>query len=325
MVPPEAPPQPCVAIPPLLPALRGESDLDEWEDLLVKFLRVKKLEHVIKGSRRDSVPTAPAKPHTGKEHQNTGSMEVVLASKHIENKSERNDARLDSNKNTRKTERIPAISLEFLDDILEGSSGGEAGPSTTAGTQGTGKNADDETPAEVDGGTSIDAARDDELERAQVLVLLGASISPVRHWLLNQGWDANETDPARYFWSIKNAFSRNASVNSDLEINELKFISSTSFDTIRAFQDRLQYLRGRMLLIGHLSGVEGDTKMLWYATDGLKKTYPEIHARLVKDLLAKEGSPRKLTWSRLMMQLAHMHERKEKKREPCYALVRGSN
>ncbi|EJT70456.1 hypothetical protein GGTG_11479 [Gaeumannomyces tritici R3-111a-1] len=324
MVPTETPPQPCVTPSPLLPTLRGESDLDEWEDLLIKFLRAKKLEHVIKDPRRYPGPPAPEKSPTGKERRNTGATEAVLASKQIEKKPERNGARPGSSRSAKKTEAIPKISLEFLDDILGGSSGGEAGPSTTADTQDKGKNGDDEAPAEVDGDTSVDAARDGGLERAQVLVLLGASISPVRHWLLNQGWDAGETDPARYFWSIKDAFSRNASVNGDLEINELKFISSTSFDTIRAFQDRLQYLRGRMLLIGHLSGAEGDTKMLWYAIDGLKKTYPEIHARLVKDLLAKEGSPRKLTWSRLMMQLAHMHERKEKKREPYYALMRSS-
>ncbi|KLU83325.1 hypothetical protein MAPG_02389 [Magnaporthiopsis poae ATCC 64411] len=321
----EPPPQPCVIPSPLLATLRGESDLEEWEDLLIKYLRAKNLEHIIKVPRKASGPTGSAKSHLGTDKKKPGVMEVVIANKPSQSKPERNGSRPGSSDSVETMGSIPAISLEFLDNILASESGGEACPSTAANTGGTSEKAGNETPKVADRGTSINAARDGELERAQVLLLLAASVSPVRDWLLNQGWDADETDPARYFRSIKDCFSRNASVNSDLEINELKFINSASFDTIRAFQERLRYLRRRMFMIGHLSGVEGETKMLWYAIDGLKRTYPEIHARLVKDLLAKAGSPRKLTWSRLMMQLAHMHERKEKKREPYYALMRSSD
>lgn len=239
---------------PLLPALRGESGLEEWEDLLIKYLRAKKLDHTIKEPRKASGPTSSAKSHIGTDDKKPGAMEVVIASKSGGNKPERNGSKPDSGNNVEKIESIPAISLEFLDDILGSESGGDAYPSTAANTQGTSKKADNETLKVADWGTSIKAARDDELERAQVLLLLAASVSSVRDWLLNQGWDAGETDPARYFRSIKDCFSRNASVNSDLEINELKLINSASFDTIRAFQERLRYLRRRMFMTEYLSG-----------------------------------------------------------------------
>lgn len=51
-----------------------------------------------------------------------------------------------------------------------------------------------------------------------------------------------------------------------------------------------------------------EREVLWWAIEGIKAWSTTLHARLARDMMEAPGSGQRLTWPRLMQQLAFIHE-----------------
>lgn len=133
--------------------------------------------------------------------------------------------------------------------------------------------------------------------RAMVVLMITSSLSPnVKHTLDNNGWDRKEKNPYTLYTFIKRAVPRLSADAKGALIVELGSLNMTSFDSIPAFQNRVQYLKRRL---SELQVTADDQFYMWFVVNAMQSAYPDEYRFLVRDLEKEE-----LRWDTLMIKLS---------------------
>lgn len=167
------------------------------------------------------------------------------------------------------------------------------------------------TNSNVDAASDMSARQEKQrsMERSEAVLLMSQSLVGVHEWLVLHGFDASEENPARYFQAVQDVFTQLSTWTEDSTKEELMKIQPDPFKPIEAYQQRLSFLRNRYLRAGGFwSRDDREREVLWWAIEGIKAWSTTLHARLTRDMMEAPGSGQRLTWPRLMQQLAFIHE-----------------
>ncbi|KAM4064135.1 hypothetical protein HRG_012855 [Hirsutella rhossiliensis] len=134
-------------------------------------------------------------------------------------------------------------------------------------------------------------------DRAKVMLIIKGSISPVQTTLEAAGWSRfTEKDPKVLYELIQRAIPKvSADATGDL-VAEFGSISRKTFDSLMAYQTRIQYLKRRTK---ELNCGFDDKACLWFTIRGLREVYPQWYTFLERDM--NKGS---LTWENLMTEMS---------------------
>lgn len=134
------------------------------------------------------------------------------------------------------------------------------------------------------------------INRAKVMLIIKGSLTHVSKTLESAGWNRfEEKNPKKLYDLIQSAIPRvSADAAGDL-VAEFGHINVRSFDTLQAYQTRLQYLKRRTQELD--CGFQ-EKACLWFGINGLKETYEQWYTFLVRDM--NKGI---LTWELLMAEI----------------------
>ncbi|KJZ70290.1 hypothetical protein HIM_10334 [Hirsutella minnesotensis 3608] len=133
-------------------------------------------------------------------------------------------------------------------------------------------------------------------DRAKVMLIIKGSISPVQNTLEAAGWSRfSEKDPKALYELIQRAIPKiSADATGDL-VAEFGTINRKTFDSLIAYQTRIQYLKRRTK---ELNCGFDDKACLWFTIKGLREVYPQWYTFLERDM--NKGT---LTWEILMTEI----------------------
>ncbi|KJZ68226.1 hypothetical protein HIM_12383 [Hirsutella minnesotensis 3608] len=133
-------------------------------------------------------------------------------------------------------------------------------------------------------------------DRAKVMLIIKGSISPVQNILEAAGWSRfTEKDPKALYELIQRAIPKvSADATGDL-VAEFGSINRKTFDSLMAYQTRIQYLKRRTK---ELNCGFDDKACLWFTIKGLREVYPQWYTFLERDM--NKGT---LTWESLMTEM----------------------
>lgn len=154
-------------------------------------------------------------------------------------------------------------------------------------------------------------------DRAKVMLIIKGSISPVQSTLEAAGWNRfTEKNPKALYELIQRAIPKvSADATGDL-VAEFGSISRKTFDSLMAYQTRIQYLKRRTK---ELNCGFDDKACLWFTIKGLCEVYPQWYAFLERDM--NKGA---LTWENLMTEM-YAEANKEKTAMALPTLAKNAN
>ncbi|KJZ70069.1 hypothetical protein HIM_10530 [Hirsutella minnesotensis 3608] len=149
------------------------------------------------------------------------------------------------------------------------------------------------------------------------MLIIKGSISPVQTTLEAAGWSRfTEKDPKVLYELIQRAIPKvSADATGDL-VAEFGSISRKTFDSLMAYQTRIQYLKRRTK---ELNCGFDDKACLWFTIKGLREVYPQWYTFLERDM--NKGT---LTWENLMTEM-YAEANKEKTAMALSTLSKNSN
>ena len=135
------------------------------------------------------------------------------------------------------------------------------------------------------------------VDRAKVMLIIKGSITHVSKLLESAGWNRfEEKNPKTLYDLIQRAIPRvSADAAGDL-VSEFGRINIQSFDSLYAYQIRVQYLKRRT---NELECRFDNKACIWFTINSLRESYEQWYTFLVRDM--NKGI---LTWESLM---AEMH------------------
>ncbi|EHA46324.1 hypothetical protein MGG_02698 [Pyricularia oryzae 70-15] len=265
-----------------VPALEGENNLDEWKRNVIRALTSRGLIHVLEGVQHDQ-------------------------------ESSQDEVECSSSSAPEVSVEICTVSSFDANDYFEVSRPLSFG--TTSDTEcyvcTNDHPSQSHTNSNVDAASDMSARQEKQrsMERSEAVLLMSQSLVGVHEWLVLHGFDASEENPARYFQAVQDVFTQLSTWTEDSTKEELMKIQPDPFKPIEAYQQRLSFLRNRYLRAGGFwSRDDREREVLWWAIEGIKAWSTTLHARLTRDMMEAPGSGQRLTWPRLMQQLAFIHE-----------------
>ncbi|KAI6381777.1 hypothetical protein MCOR25_001010 [Pyricularia grisea] len=265
-----------------VPALEGEDNFDEWKRNVIRALTARGLLHVLEGVQPDQ--------ETSQDEEEYGSSPVPEISVDI-----------------------CTVSSFDENDYFEVSQPLSFGETSDTGCHRCASDYANQPHAKssVDAASNMKAKQEKQrsMERNEALLLMSQSLAGMHEWLVLHGFDASEEEPARYFQAVQDVFTRLSTWTLERTKADLQNIKPDTRKTFQAYQQRLMFLRNRYLRAeGRKPRDEREREVLWWAIGGIKNWNGTLHARLARDMMEAPGSGQKLTWPRLMMQLAYIHE-----------------